>query len=484
MPRSRRAGRGPFVSPQLILSISSHHHHHLIIISSSSITSSESSRVEELDEPRLVSRRPDHSTAAEAEARDNLALPSGAARAKKGPGVGPGGALHRHLPLKANHVRQPMASQSAIPQVESLSLENVRLRERVEALQEENERLKWTVFELTNRLSVVQRLIADKLSPIALDGAFGIGTDPSSNSNTDDLTGAEASGRPSAPGIASPNQDPTKLPRITLPQAQGPGPGPSPAHLLAPQGAALTPIVPVTGELPGLPSANGLGIDKTVAEEKTNGSREPALFGPGHSFVTKAVLKSHRGAVYVCRWSPCGRFLASGSLDRTVRVWTPFAGASAPATVATAGTPMHSQRPADSVRLDGHAQLICDVRWYRGSASVASASFDKTVRIWDVEVGSEVAAYRVDGLIQALEVAPSSASAAVFCGTNKPALLHVDPRSANPVATWQNPTDGMVASIFAHADGQYLLTGDSRGFLQTWCAPPRPPPPPHFFSFS
>lgn len=41
----------------------------------------------------------------------------------------------------------------------------------------------------------------------------------------------------------------------------------------------------------------------------------------GRQFYLKNDLKGHQGAVYAVQYSPSGKFLATGSFDRTVRIW-------------------------------------------------------------------------------------------------------------------------------------------------------------------
>jgi len=70
-------------------------------------------------------------------------------------------------------------------------------------------------------------------------------------------------------------------------------------------------------------------------------------------------------------WSPDGTRLASGSYDKTVRVWDVATGAS----VAT---------------LEGHTGWVRSVSWSPDGTRLASGSRDETVRVWDVVEGTAV----------------------------------------------------------------------------------------------
>src|SRR5438874_11643082 len=66
-------------------------------------------------------------------------------------------------------------------------------------------------------------------------------------------------------------------------------------------------------------------------------------------------------------WSPNGRYNASGSVDRTVQVWTKDSG------------------EHESIRYDGHDDTVFAVAWSPNGRYIASGSDVNTAQIWQVE---------------------------------------------------------------------------------------------------
>jgi hypothetical protein len=73
----------------------------------------------------------------------------------------------------------------------------------------------------------------------------------------------------------------------------------------------------------------------------------------------------HARAISCVRFSPCGRLLATASLDGTVALLSP----SSLAAIAT---------------LRGHTHGVSDLSWSTDSFYLCSASDDRTLRIWDI----------------------------------------------------------------------------------------------------
>ncbi|KAF9561372.1 hypothetical protein EC968_005779 [Mortierella alpina] len=164
----------------------------------------------------------------------------------------------------------------------------------------------------------------------------------------------------------------------------------------------------------------------------------------GRQFYLKNDLKGHQGAVYAVQYSPDGRYLATGSFDKTVRIWD--------------GTTNQNELYV----LKGHGLNISDLAWGHDSSLLLSAAYDKTCKLWDVESGKQLDSFEGDGFVQYNKI--------FFHGTTRNVLTMVDTRKENnssgPAVTIKN--DAMVNSIYVYHDGLTVISGDSSGYIKTW----------------
>ncbi|KAG0200214.1 hypothetical protein BGX28_006664 [Mortierella sp. GBA30] len=170
----------------------------------------------------------------------------------------------------------------------------------------------------------------------------------------------------------------------------------------------------------------------------------------GRQFYLKNDLKGHQGAVYAVQYSPNGRYLATGSFDKTVRIWD--------------GTTNQNELYV----LKGHGLNISDLAWGHDSSLLLSAAYDKTCKLWDVEAGKQLDSFEGDGFVQCVRFHPQDNNI-FFHGTTRNVLTMVDTRKDNssgqPI-TIKN--DAMINSIYVYHDGLTVISGDSSGYIKTW----------------
>src|SRR6266481_1783396 len=85
------------------------------------------------------------------------------------------------------------------------------------------------------------------------------------------------------------------------------------------------------------------------------------------------IIEGHTSSVTTVAFSPDGKHIASGSSDKTIRVWDAESGN------VVAGP------------FEGHNHAVWSVAFSPDGKHIASGSSDKTIRVWDAESGNVVA---------------------------------------------------------------------------------------------
>ncbi|MYY00514.1 hypothetical protein GT045_38485 [Streptomyces sp. SID486] len=179
-------------------------------------------------------------------------------------------------------------------------------------------------------------------------------------------------------------------------------------------------------------------------------------------------LSGHTGAVYLTSFSPDGRTLATASYDRTVRLWD----VSDPHRPAPLGKP-----------LTGHASWVSSAVFSPDGHTLASAGDDGTVRLWDVTdpahavpLGKPLTGHR--GTIYLVAFSPDGHTLATAGEDRTVRLWDVtDPRRPGAPATLRGHTAAVRAVAFG-PDGHTLATAGDDDTIRLWDVSARHRPEP------
>ncbi|MBU3867459.1 AAA family ATPase [Streptomyces sp. 4503] len=169
-------------------------------------------------------------------------------------------------------------------------------------------------------------------------------------------------------------------------------------------------------------------------------------------------LHGHTGAVYLTTFSPNGRLLATASYDRTVRLWD----------VSDRTRPKPLGKP-----LTGHTSWVSSAVFSPDGRTLASAGDDGTVRLWDVRnpghprpIGAPLTHH--DGTIYLLAFSPDGRTLATATEDRVVRLWDMSrPGRPRPLGALTGHT-AAVRSVAFSPDGRTLAAGGDNGAIRLW----------------
>ena len=158
------------------------------------------------------------------------------------------------------------------------------------------------------------------------------------------------------------------------------------------------------------------------------------------------VLRGHEGPIWDARFSHDGARIATASSDRTARIWD-----------ANSGALLHT--------LTGFTADVWRVHFSPDGQRLLTASWDGSVKMWNARTGALVWAERQDGRVFDALFSPDGSLVATL-GVERAIMLR-EARDGRVRRTLVGHTAASTAAAFS-ADGAYLVTGSDDATARVW----------------
>jgi WD40 repeat protein len=159
-----------------------------------------------------------------------------------------------------------------------------------------------------------------------------------------------------------------------------------------------------------------------------------------HQYVRHLV--GHQAPVVTMSWSPDDRFLATGSMDFTVRVWL----------VSTGRT----------LLVYTHGDVVSTLAWSPNGQYIASGSYDTTVQVWNAQTGQRLLNYQDHtNAVYGLAWSPAGTEIA---SAGDDGTIQVWKLNGQHVITYLTNATCLAWS----PDGQWLVSGSPTGQMMVW----------------
>jgi WD40 repeat protein len=204
---------------------------------------------------------------------------------------------------------------------------------------------------------------------------------------------------------------------------------------------------------------------------------EEALHRATQTSRVQFALRTHTAAVYSVAYSPDGKRLATGSVDKTAKLWDAATGKElrtfsghtdwvTGVAFSPDGTRLATASADKTVRvwdvatgqilltLSGHTDSVWGVTFSPDGRRIATASFDKTAKIWDAVTGQEILTLlgHTAGVFRGITFSPD--------GTRL-----VTPSMDKTAKIWDVATGKELLTLSGHTQGIYSLALSSDGKL-------------------
>lgn len=233
-----------------------------------------------------------------------------------------------------------------------------------------------------------------------------------------------------------------------------------------------------------------LEFDQLIPSELT-GSQDNEL-------ISGANLKGHKGKVLSVDFSPNSKFLASGSDDKTLKIWdletqqhrtfvghqdAAWSGAINAVGFSIDGKIVASGSDDKTIKLwdvetgntiitfTGHEEKICSLAFSPLGKILASGSKDKTVKLWHLEKNKQIYSLKAhQGDVLCVVFSPDGKLLAT-AGDGQDGSIKIIKLAESKVRTIKVNSDwfsGSINTLAFSPDGKFLASGDNKKTIKLW----------------
>ncbi|WP_372368674.1 protein kinase [Candidatus Uabimicrobium sp. HlEnr_7] len=161
------------------------------------------------------------------------------------------------------------------------------------------------------------------------------------------------------------------------------------------------------------------------------------------------VLAGHNSSILKVAISPQGQFIASGSSDKTIRIWN------------------MGKNKAIFV-LFGHKEPVTFVKFHPQGRSIVSASQDRTTRLWNIVTGQEIRTFKEDqALVNDICFSPDGNTIGIAYKTKPAVLLNLGTEVPLAYIDRENKS---TRGITYSKDGKFVASA-TNSIVRLWRAP-------------
>ncbi|MEG4201432.1 WD40 domain-containing protein [Microcoleus sp. Pol12A5] len=157
--------------------------------------------------------------------------------------------------------------------------------------------------------------------------------------------------------------------------------------------------------------------------------------------------EGHSNVVISVAFSPDGKTLASASSDKTIKLWN-----------------LQSQKPIAT--LTGHSNSVRSIAFSPDGKTLASASYDNTIKLWHLETQTQVTTLTGhSNQVYSVAFSPDGKVLACASGDNTIKLWNLE--SQKPIATLTGHSNKVLSVAFS-PDGKTLASASSDNTIKLW----------------